>query len=303
MIDPENVLIRCPQGHELQAARADLNKPLACPVCNVTFTPSAAEPGSPPAVLPPSPTGVEGAPAPVTMGYADAMLTKPIAYPGFTNWMLGLWIATTLLNAIFSVITLISPPTIDPQAPNIGMAIGSGLFGCVNGGMSLAAVILQLMWIHRVHTDARRAKHYEGVSPGLALGLSFIPIFNYIWTGLTMKKLAAFANTSDREDRRVAEEAVKMTGLCFILGIIYVLTTCITLAIMVPPFMEMMKTMTQGGGQAMDQAALQKQMTDAIPASVQLLVQAITIVGMLVYVFAVRKLEASLYPFLGAPNR
>ncbi len=303
MIDPENVLIRCPQGHELQAARADLNKPLACPVCNVTFTPSAAELVSPPAVLPPSPPGEGAAPAPVTMSYSDGTLTKPVAFPGFTNWMLGLWIATTLLTAIFSVITLIYPPSIDPTAPNISMAIGSGLFACVSGGMSLAAIILQLMWIHRVHTDARRAKNYEGVSPGLALGLSFIPMLNYIWTGLTMKKLAVFANTSDREDRRVAEEAVKMTGLCFILGIIYVLASCITLAIMVPPFMEMMKTMTQGGGQAMDQAALQKQMTDAVPVVVQLLVQAITIVGMLVYVFAVRKLEASLYPFLGAPGR
>ena len=38
-----------------------------------------------------------------------------------------------------------------------------------------------------------RARGYREVSPGLALGLSFIPLFNWIWTGWTMKKLALFA--------------------------------------------------------------------------------------------------------------
>lgn len=303
MIDPENVLIRCPNGHELQAARADLNKPLACPVCNTTFTPGAADLAAPAAAPPPGPPGVEGAPAPITMGYADATVARPIAYPAFTNWMLGLWITSTLIAAVFSIISAVSPPSFDPATPDIAMAIGSGFLGCVNGGIFIAAVILQLMWIYRVHTDARRAKHYEDVSPGLALGISFVPLLNFIWTAWTMKKLAAFANVTDREDRLAADQAEKITGLCFILGIVYVLANCITIAIMIPPAVEMVKTMAQVGPQAANQAALQQKMVAAVPVAWQLLVQAITVVGMLIYVFAVRRLEASLYSFLGAPGR
>ena len=304
MIDPNNVMIRCPNGHELQAAKTDLDKPLACPVCSVTFTPSmagaTAPAPQPQALMQPVP----GVQEPTTMSYAPEMLKTPISFPGYTNWMLGLWIGTYILQAINDLYQRLYPTTIDPTNPDIATAVILGFAGCFVGAAFLAALVLQFMWIYRIHKDALRGRQYQGVSPGLALGLSFIPLFNFFWTPWTMKKLARFAaETGEQNASGSAAQAVQATGVCLITAIVLILMSCGEISIMVPAFVDMFQKMMAAGPQGVDQQALQQEIAESVPLALHVASALISIAGVFIYAWAVRKLEASLYPFLGAPSR
>ncbi|MBN2561488.1 MAG: hypothetical protein JXQ75_11220 [Phycisphaerae bacterium] len=214
-MDPNNVLIRCPAGHELQAARTDLSKALRCPICNVTFTPSGG---------PAMQTGSAAHVGPESLGYAGTM-RRPVFRPTYAGWLVGLWIAAEVLGTINSFAQM--GGGIDPQTPDPIVMVG----GCFIFLVIIPAIVLQLMWIYRIHDDARRARGYYAVSPGLALGLSFIPFFNYIWTGWTMKKLAEFAASEDRSQDPTTAEAVRPATLCFYFGIAKVVANVVGMAV------------------------------------------------------------------------
>ena len=203
-MDPNNVLIRCPAGHELQAARDDLGKALSCPVCNITFTPGGVP---------------EAAAVPQQLGYASSQLGRPVSRPGYVGWMVGLWVALEILSAINSFTTMTQDP-MDPSLPMMAV-------GCFAFLVLIAAVVLQLKWIHRIHQDARQARGYTDVSPGLALGLSFIPFFNLIWTGWTLKKLAAFAAKQASEEASETAEVLRVATTCFYFGIAKAVGGCV----------------------------------------------------------------------------
>lgn len=293
MIDPNNVLIRCPNGHELQAAKADLDRPLACPICNVTFTPG----GGPSASV----AGMESAgTSGVVVDYASEMLASPIAYPGYTNWMLGLTVGTYMLAAVFNLINLGEPSAPAPTARSMGGTAVS----CFTGVAGLAAIILQLMWIYRIHKDAQRARGYEAVSPKLALGLSFVPIFNYIWTAWTMKKLAGFAWREDAAEDSAENHAMRATRLCLAAGAALVLVNCINFSLMAWVVIEVMgDVMGQNTTQAEVQRIVAERIAETLPFALKLIGPLTSVTCVLIYMRAVRCLEGALYPFLGAPNR
>lgn len=293
MMDPNNVLIRCPNGHELQAAKTDLDKPLACPVCNVTFTPSGGPDSTTAGMETP---GTGGA----VVDYASDLLGSPVEYPGYTNWMLGLTVGTYMLSAVLSLLNLGGPDMGDSASPSMGAM----MLPCFTGAAGLAAIVLQFMWIYRIHKDARRARGYTSVSPGMALGLSFVPLFNFIWTAWTLKKLAGFAWREDAAEDSVESQALRATSLCFAAGIVLVLSNCVTFGIAGSTWFEVMKEVMQ---QNLPQAEMQKIMAEKIvgstPFALQVIGPLISVACVLVYFRAVRSLEAALYPFLGAPNR
>src|SRR5438876_2242421 len=78
---PGYSLTHCPAGHQVQVAEADVGKLLACPVCGTTFTAGAGG----------------GATA---LRYADASAGPPIRRPGYTKWLVGLWIAVQFVALI-----------------------------------------------------------------------------------------------------------------------------------------------------------------------------------------------------------
>src|SRR5262249_7825053 len=130
--------------------------------------------------------------------------------PGYTSWMLGLWILSIAPQAVLGPLTMREmqslmppPPVMTSSGPVYTMNDRSGTSPflvpsfClleVLGLLGLPAVVLQLMWIYRIHSDALSARAYQDISPGLALGLSFVPVVNYAWTGWTLRKLAVFVN-------------------------------------------------------------------------------------------------------------
>lgn len=125
--------------------------------------------------------------------------------------MLGLWVLMDLLNlatqpilaAMGSDMTYFSSPLF---AANMGV-------GCMALMAFVAMAVLQLMWVYRVHLDARQSGYTE-VSPGLALGLCFIPLFNFLWLAIVLRKLASFAALAT--DRPNASAAVRSANVCMV---------------------------------------------------------------------------------------
>ncbi|MCG8405785.1 MAG: hypothetical protein MI923_11360 [Phycisphaerales bacterium] len=293
MIDPNNVLIRCPNGHELQALKTDLDKPLACPVCNVTFTPGRSPP------TPPLGPGVGGPPT-EAMTYASSTLTEPVAYPAYTSWMLGAWVLYTVIAALTAIYTALTQPATGASS---AAAAGTMLVGCVTAMVGLAAIVMHLMWIHRIHKDAKEGG-YQGVSPGLALGLSFLPVFNYAWAGWTMKKLAGFIASGERESDPDARKAVDATTLCFVMGTLMALSVCVVFGMVGTTVIQLVMEMTSSGVEPGSPEWQQKlQGAGQQPAWLTIIYHVIQVAAVFIYFSAVRKLEASLYPFLGAPPR
>lgn len=280
----DNVLIRCPNGHALQTPRAHLGMALACPVCNATFTPTdlPAEPGAAP------PT------APTQLGYADRSLGQPVVRPAFTVWLVRLWIGTCVLQVggAFLLLTGTSGPS--------ASSLDNGLT-CCQITVTFAAIVLQLMWIYRIHADARRARGYQEVSPGLALGLSFLPVFNYPWTAWILFRLARASASGERQDDPAALEAVKWARACIPLGIMIAVSSCVVGVVLTSLIFEQFSTAMAAGAQG---AAMPPGPIDlVIPPATQALVilaGAISLAGTIVYVRTIRLVERSLYAFLGA---
>jgi F0F1-type ATP synthase assembly protein I len=60
--------------------------------------------------------------------------------------------------------------------------------------------VYYFVWIYKIHAElARRFSEYETTSPGLALGLSFVPVFNFIWFIMLIYGVARRANRALQE--------------------------------------------------------------------------------------------------------
>jgi hypothetical protein len=278
-MESDNILVRCPAGHELQAARADLGKLLSCPVCGQKFSPGGV-----------GPPQARAAGRPATLSSADGTLPRPVSVPRFTVWMVVLWLVFEVASGFNAFIQMSAPA--NPQAANPA----SLLMGCFTVMVGVAAVVLQLMWIHRIHSDALRGRGYREVSPGSALGLSFIPAFNFIWTAWTMKKLARFAASGAPSENPAADEGVRAGTVCLFFGIIEALRTCVEILL---GGVVAFNSFTQAGaGGPVDPLA-----TAGPGFHVAVAVMAtIGLIATIVYAWAVLKVQKSLYRFLGAAS-
>ncbi len=212
--DSDHVMIHCPNGHALQARRTDLSSDLACPICDTRFSPRA---DVPPQVRP------------VSIGAVGPPLPGSVTRPLFTAWLVRLWIGVYTIQLIGSVMVAIASPALLDLADGGGTgadAPAEGALSCIALLCWVPAVTLQLMWIYRIHEDARRARAYGDVSPGLALGLSLVPAFQYPWTAWTLLRLATAA-AAERRDDRLAAAAVGWARRCVVAGILIGLNGCI----------------------------------------------------------------------------
>ncbi len=293
MLDSDNVLIRCPDGHELQAAKADMAKKLSCPICKVVFTPADVN------ASPDAPVGMTTDPH--VLDLASGKLGQPVTYPAYTTWMLAACIVATVCQSGNGVWQQVNPPDYDGQLQNPAAAIGALGMVCVVGAIALAAVVMQLMWIHRIHADAHRAGPYEGASAGLALGLSFIPGFNYIWTAWLMRRLATFAASADASQEAAETPAMRASTINLVFGILLACNCVVAGVFGTIAVVETMKLASGQAGQAAS-AELQRQAAEAAtPPLTWIAISAVlNIVGVCVYAWAARKMEKALYPRLGA---
>ncbi len=282
-MDPNNTLICCPAGHQLQVVRTDLNKVLCCPVCKQTFMPG----GGPAVQAPPgSPAG------PTLLSYADGTLPQPVTRPTYVRWLVGLWIVAEFLTAIGNYAQMAVGQ--DPQNPNPSFMFGQ----CFVILPFIAAVVLQLMWIYRIHADALRARGYREVSPGLALGLSFIPVFNLVWTAWTMKRLATFAAGGGEPFAQGAADVVRASATCLYFGVAKALAQCLGVIVgMVVVFRSVGAAGPAGPMGTVDPLASAGPGFHAFSAIITL----VGLAAVLVYARTVPKVQDSLYRFLGAP--
>lgn len=302
-MDPNYVIVHCPKGHELQAAREHLTATLACPVCGIEFVPqSMTDAAAGPSVPPSDPAQLE---------YANR-LNEPVEYPGVTSGMVWVWMSIAVISIIQAIVgVFLGPPPIAKPGQMPEFSGGDMAFrlvvGCVSMILLVVAVVLQLMWIYRIHKDAQRARGYGEVSPGMALGVSFIPAVNYIWTAVTMRKLSSFVASSTEGGAEPSERVTKAQGatrLCLIVGIIAVVGFCLFMSYGMYAYFDAVKA--AGGVGPANQAAIQAKLNAKLGAGNVWFPVILNTIGLLivwVYVRAVRRLEAALYPFLGAPER
>jgi hypothetical protein len=64
---------------------------------------------------------------------------------------------------------------------------------------TVALWIVWVIWIYRAHNDVRRfTSEQYSISPGLALGLCFVPLFNLFWQVYMPYRLAQFIEKESR---------------------------------------------------------------------------------------------------------
>lgn len=305
-MDSEYTNVRCPNGHDLQAARMHLSMQLTCPVCGISFVPQPSHTALP--VAPPD--------SPQTLTYGTASQQwQPVQYPGVTSWMVWLWLIVGGVQFLSQVVvTLIGPamPTNPQQVSGvlIGIVAAASIVSCFVWVAMVTAFVLQLFWIYRIHKDAKRAGHYNEISPGLALGISFIPLIHNIWTGWTMRKLSSFSlRTGGREAEAIPGAMAKSESATrnflwysVIFLVVQGISFVVFLATMWGPMMRMMQA-GAGTNPMQFQQQLQQQVTGLWQTLMQLGMQVGQLLLIVLFVLAVRKLEAALYPTLGAPPK
>ncbi|HWL95133.1 MAG TPA: hypothetical protein VNT79_16555 [Phycisphaerae bacterium] len=300
MIDPDYVLLRCPHGHDLQAARTDLGKELACPVCNAVFATSPGDAGPPP----PPASGAD------QVGYAtstDVRILPRAKFPGYTTWMLALWIAVFGWITLRVIWNTLDPTIADPsELKKLPMPVLMTLtmLDCSSFVCLFAAAVLQLVWVYRIHADALKYANYSGVSPGLALGLSLIPAFNVPWTGFALSRLASFAAAGERRRDATALAAVHATKAALLTGILVAISMCSIFGLSIAAAYSAYKAAAAQGIER-DSPEMQARIAEAAAHSPILTVALLLIctASVVTYLFAVRRLEASLYARLGALPR
>lgn len=289
--EPSYVLIRCPAGHELRALRDDLGKTLACPVCEERFKPTeAAPPSEARPVSPVSPA------SPASIGYAGHPLGAPPSAPRFTVWLIRLWATFYVVQLANGVMMLVAPEveTImsgDSWVPRIQVSLTMVIFP-----MFVAAIVLLLNWIARIHDDARRTLGYGEISPGLAVGLSFIPGFQYPWTAWTMLRLAQAAARLRTDLGSDTSEAVRRAKACLVAGVVLAASYCALGVFTGVMWLDLLEDLMRAGGSGPpdDSAILAMQFS----WSFRLAAAGSSLVGfvsLLFYLRAVRAVEGVVY--------
>ena len=280
MIDSDNVVVQCPNGHQVQAARTHLHLVLACPVCSTHFVPV--------------PATADGA---HNLAYADGHVGLPIRRPAYTRWLIGLWMTVAIMAVLLGIYTALFFDAIaKPSGPNL-VVMG---WSCVSTPIGLAAIILQLMWIYRIHSDAGRGG-YTAIAPGLALGLSFVPYFQYPWTAWTLRKLAGFAASGERAVDANAAAAMRLARVCFVLGIVYAASNVILAGLTTASTIRMFFSAMQSGAMSSGTPPVVEMPPHLMAFSIAGGVLSVFVT--FVYVRTVQRVERSLYDFLGAPPR
>ncbi len=297
MIDPNNVLLQCPNGHELQAARADIHQDLACPVCSVVFTPQVPRD--------PVPGPFNSAQSSVAMQYAvRGAIGGRAAYPGYTGWMIVLWIVGALMLGALTIYSALVQEDYDPAKPSTGMLAGALGVLCLGLPAAIAAIVLNLIWIHRVHKDAEAYGGYNGISPGMALGISFIPIANLIWIAWTLHKLGQFSSEGERQSDPAAMRGAHAARTCLIVAVVLTAIICITTSIMFVSSNHALKeAQAEGLKLGTPEYARRIQELTAFPPAITIGDMLIRMLSVLVYLYTVRAVETSLYTKLGAIPR
>lgn len=299
-MDLNYVIVHCPRGHELQAAREHLTATLSCPVCGIEFVPQAGTA---------QPTGM--APVPATppsispIEYAGTANREPADYPGVTTPMLWSFLIAAVFLSIGTILNLVYRDVlIESQKGNIerpGGLIMLGASSCFGLLGWLVGIVMFLIWIHRIHKDARNAGGYSQVSPGLAVGLSLIPWFNYIWAGITMKKLAKFTRGLAPESRN-GDSAIAATSLCLLAGILLAIANLGIFLFNMSIQMTSIQAAMKSGGKPDPTIAAKALATGPLTAGIAAAI--LGLVCAVIFYVAVKRLEAALYPALGAaPKR
>ncbi len=297
MTDTEYQLIQCPNGHDLQAAKTDLHKRLACPVCEIHFVPAEANnaiaPATPPVEMP--------------YGAADLALGRP-EYPGTTEPLRYLWLFSFAVIFALNLVSYFSKNAL--VTPGQTPAPMFALIGCSFGIAVIAACIVQLMWIYRIHADAQKFGNYSTIPAWAALAVSLIPFVNLIWTAVVMKLLSNFADQQGRsssENRTAIKSARGITTSLVVLSVVWIGLTGVFSYQSFGIRAEAVKNVkAQGDVNANSpefQRAVMKESQALTPKWMTATGGIVPLIAGITYFFAIRRLVDALYPALGTPSR
>jgi|GEM_PF-5788706 len=170
MTDSEYQLIQCPNGHDLQAAKTDLHKRLACPVCEIHFVPEEAK-----ASLNQDQAGKGENSRP-----DDVLIEnqRPLEAPKVTIWKL-VCLGMILAIWVFNLVAIMSfgPSAKEYISQNGPLAVVLSFFICLGFIAIPAGIVLNILWVKKVFVDISTVGRFKSLSPAVAICLSFIPVF------------------------------------------------------------------------------------------------------------------------------
>jgi len=297
MTEPEYQLIQCPNGHDLQAAKTDMRKRLACPVCEVHFVPEEAEGSSAPTTPP-----VE-----MPYGTPDLAMDRP-DYPGTTEPLRYLWLFVFIVVFALNMLAYFSNNAL--MTPGQTPAPMLALVGCSFGIALIAGCVVQLMWVYRVHADAQKYGKYSTIPAWAALAVSLIPLVNLIWTAVVMKLLAGFADQrvqQSSENRSKFRSASGITTTLLVLSVVWMGLTGVFSYQSFGLRDQAIKNVKAQGDVEVDtpeyQRAVAKESQALTPKWMIVTGGTVPLIAAITYFLAVRRLVDALYPALGAPYR
>lgn len=191
--------VKCPEcGSSVVATPQDVA--VQAPQTSATLLEQPPGPGQRPSNLPAQTLNLPPLPQPPSpLGYANADLPRKgalmppgtglIARPRNVSWFLAVSIAWLLINVLFYVSFHYD---LNRTNPNFARPLLLVLAWFVTGAGVLAA---WLTLVHKVHTDVRNLTGggYD-ISPGKAVGFSFIPGFSAFWVVYMPSRLAGELN-------------------------------------------------------------------------------------------------------------
>jgi len=125
-----------------------------------------------------------------------------------------------------------------PTGKELLTGLTAMFFGCTQSVTMVIAVVLQLMWIYRIHRDAARARNYHEISPGLALGLCFVPMIPYVWTAYTLRRFARFDDRSRQSQGSPSTALPRLSLWLLVAGIVITILSTVQSITMMSVFFQ-----------------------------------------------------------------
>lgn len=213
---------------------------------------------------------------------------RPLEAPGYTIWLIAFWVMVVAM----SIMQHLAGRGVEGTNPALI------ILGCVNGVLLVTAVVLQLMWVHRVHQDARTWGGYRDVSPGLALGLAFVPLLGMLWVAWCMLKLAGWYGQGDSEDEadvRRGGLTRAATGIAAVLLVPWIIAVTHHMVKVFPASMAVRRDNPNASPEELREAMQEAAEAAALPEIFQNVSFVLLAIAMLLFLFAVHSLTHGLY--------
>ncbi len=218
---------------------------------------------------------------------------RPLEAPGYTLWLMACWLMIVGLGTMRYLAMR--------EVDTANMA--TQILGCFNMVLMIVAVVLQLMWVYRLHRDARTWGGYRDISPGLALGLAFIPMLGMLWVAVCMVKLTNWYGRPDLPGPDLSRRAAgtcRVTAVASFLLVPWMAAAVYTQARVWPALMAVRRDNPGATPEELREASQAATQAVSLPETAQLGVTIVQLIALLLFLYALYCLTRDLYARLEA---